>query len=77
MQEQVTTDPQLASPPSNVSRCCLAPVKVWCHHREEKAGVNTSFKAIVVCARCKGPADGSRPEEWNFPWRLIRGESHE
>lgn len=60
-----------------LSACCMAPVKVWVHHREEKAGCNTSARAIVVCAKCKGPADGSRPEEWSFPWRLIRPESDE
>ena len=73
-EEQVTTDPQLASPVPNISRCCLSPTRVWVHHREEKAGVNTSMRAIVVCARCKGPADGSRPEAWAFPWHLLRRE---
>lgn len=73
MQEAIGTDPQLASPTPRLSACCLAEVRVWCHHREERAGETTSLRAICVCSQCKGPADGSRPEEWSaFPWHLIR-----
>lgn len=74
MLEKVIPDSQLATPPVALSACCMAPRMIWRHWREMKAGEDACKTTVVICGSCKGPFDGSRPEEYDadLPWHLVR-----